>query len=711
MSIKVTPSVLVCVLLLSLRVAAQTQTPKPSPEPSPDVIRVNTELVQTDVMVFDKNKAFVGGLKSDQFELAVDGKTQPITFFDQVKTGSSREAQMHVNVESATPDSTKTVGTERPRTIVFFLDDLHLAPSSLERSRKMLQQFIDNEMNENDRVVIASSSGDLGFLQQFTDNKSMLRAAAQRLTHHPYKVGDMTDMTTPMTEYMALTIERKDDPGALAFYIDRCMQEGGVLINRKENCEVQIHSRARLILLQASSVILNTYAALESLMRSAAMYPGRKLVFFISDGFLLDTGPRNSDPRQKLSEITDAALRAGVVIYTIDARGLFSGQLDATNNVPFDRQNRLESVSLREGPASQDALNALAGDTGGRALRNQNYFDRWVNTILDETSQYYVLAWRPNGPDQTVRSFRNVSVRVMDHPEYTVRLARGVFNSGKPAPPKIETETPTPAKTHADLQKALTALNPKHEIPASLALVYLDTPEHGPVLTASVRLANDALSYEAGAGKPTATVDLAGVIVNDHGKSAGSFQTRLNINSLSNNEGGDASATIYNSRHPLPPGLYQVRVAARDLKSGRVGSVQQWIQIPDLSSRRLTLSSLLLGLQSVSAAGNTAQVQFSVNHHFAPDGNLGFMAFLYNADLSESSSKISYQARILKLGQEVAATRWMNISPAPEDRKRIICSGQIPLTGLASGQYTLELRMRDDFSKIVAAEQTRITIE
>ncbi len=69
----------------------------------------------------------------------------------------------------------------------------------------------------------------------------------------------------------------------------------------------------------------------------------------ISDGFLLDTGPRNSDPRGKLSQITDAALRAGVVIYTIDARGLFSGQLDATNNVPFDKQNRLESASLREG--------------------------------------------------------------------------------------------------------------------------------------------------------------------------------------------------------------------------------------------------------------------------------------------------------------------------------------------------------------------------
>jgi len=110
----------------------------------------------------------------------------------------------------------------------------------------------------------------------------------------------------------------------------------------------------------------------------------------------------------------------------------------------------------------------------------------------------------------------------------------------------------------------------------------------------------------------------------------------------------DDSATIYNSRHPLPPGLYQVRVAARDSKTGHVGSAQQWIQIPDLASHRLTLSSLLLGLQAVAATGggNAPQVQFSVDHHFARGANLGFMTFVYNADQSQSSPKISYQARI-----------------------------------------------------------------
>src|ERR1043166_1169086 len=91
------------------------------------------------------------------------------------------------------------VNENRERTIVFFIDDLHLSLDSLARTRKTLAHFIDNEMNENERVAIASTSGDIGFLQQFTDYKLVLRAAAGRLTHHPYNVRDMTDSRTPMT--------------------------------------------------------------------------------------------------------------------------------------------------------------------------------------------------------------------------------------------------------------------------------------------------------------------------------------------------------------------------------------------------------------------------------------------------------------------------------------------------------------------------------
>lgn len=715
-----------CLLLMVLAAfilssEASGQTQKPTPSPPDDVIRINTDLVQTDVMVFDKTGRFVDGLQRDQFELNVDGKPQAISSFEQIRAGSFKDrSRLIANGSAASPSSEKAaIDESRGRTIVFFIDDVHLSLDSLGRTRKTLTQFIDHEMNDNDRVAIASTSGDIGFLQQFTENKSVLHAAADRLTHHPYKVRDMSDVTTPMTEYMALTIERKDDPGVLEFYIDQCLQDAYPLRYSRAACEVQVKSRARLILLQAASVIMNTYDSLESLMRSSAQLPGRKLVFMISDGFLLDTGPRNSDPRGRLSQITDAALHTGIVIYTIDARGLFSGQLDATNNVPFDKQNRLESVSLREGTSAQDALNALAGDTGGRALRNTNYFDRWVNKILDETSQYYLLAWRPNKEEGTSTNFKHIEVRVINHPEYSVRLPRGFLKPiGSPASPRIAEEQ-TPAQTHRDLQQALTAPYPKAEVPLSLSVVFLDTPEHGPVVTASVRVSNQTLSYETTEGKPTATVDVVGVVLNDKGKPAGTFQTRLKISQTgSNTAEQNNSATIYNARVPLTPGLYQVRVASRDTKNGQLGSARQWVQIPDLSLHRLTLSSLLLGLQPVKETGSgpssTAQVQFSVDHHFIRDSRLGFMAFIYNAargQQGKSLPDLSIQARILKMGQPLLTTPIRAVKIEPADPARIFCGGEIQLGSIPPGQYILEVTVSDQIAQTSASQQTRILVE
>src|SRR4030095_11026771 len=102
-------------------------------------------LVQTDVMVFDKKGSFVTGLKPEQFELIVEGKSQPITFFEQVRAGRAKEVQL-LSKEKAASDSS-TVNENRGRTIVFFIDDLHLSLDSLGRTRKVLSHFIETEVH------------------------------------------------------------------------------------------------------------------------------------------------------------------------------------------------------------------------------------------------------------------------------------------------------------------------------------------------------------------------------------------------------------------------------------------------------------------------------------------------------------------------------------------------------------------------------------
>src|SRR5437588_12999533 len=121
-----------CVLVFAAPFAAQTKPQKPAEEQD-DVVRVNTELVQTDVMVFDKQGHFVDGLKSDQFALKIDNKPTSISFFERVT--SAKESTARNPTTASRSESTSHPGPEivRGRTVIFFVDDLHLAPDSLVR--------------------------------------------------------------------------------------------------------------------------------------------------------------------------------------------------------------------------------------------------------------------------------------------------------------------------------------------------------------------------------------------------------------------------------------------------------------------------------------------------------------------------------------------------------------------------------------------------
>ncbi len=554
-----------------------------------DVVRITTELVQAGVTVLDKQGRLVNGLKKEDFELRVDGRIVPILFFENIVAGSQRDRLTRVKGNDSAPSKNSPVEVSfRQRTIIFFLDDRHLSLGSLGRTRKTLSEFIDKEMGQNDLVAIASASGQIGFLQQFTDNKEVLRAAVERLNHVPYVVTDYAGRPgSRMTEYMALTIERKDDSNVFEFFVQDCLRTAPRGVSRQDrasirrHCEIEVQNRARQLVVQAGAVTHGTYYSLETLLRSAERMPGSKLAFFFSDGFLADAGPRGPVGSDQLGRLTDQARRAGVVLYTIDARGLMSGALDASGNVPMDPDGRLEAANAREIAASQDALNALAVDTGGRALRNQNTFDRFINEAVAETSRYYLIAWRPEGADEKSEKFKKIQIAVVGHPELTVHAARGFFssraanNSGsttaKTTTVPEEKNAKPESKTDTDLRAALNDSASTHALPLQLSLIYLDTPANGPVLTASVQAPTEFLSYGT-EGRDPAQLSVAGVVLNDQGKRVTGFKTELKVNPASSSDTTPASSNvIYNYRSPLKPGIYQVRVAASDDRRGHSG--------------------------------------------------------------------------------------------------------------------------------------------
>jgi VWFA-related protein len=713
-----------------------SQTPESNRQDQTEVLRVYTELVQTDVMVVDRQGNFVNGLKREDFELRIDGKPKPIEFFEKVTAGSvNEESQLAAARGSAPrPANNRVAGPvplDRGRPIFFYIDDLHLDLPGLNATRKLITRFIDREMGQNDQAEIASANGQIGFLQQLTDNKAALRAALERLKLRPYSVRDFE--RPAMTEYQALLITHYDRDTS-SYFIEQTIRENPGMT--RDSAEALVNGRAHTLVDQGSYVTTNTLAGLEGLVKSANKLPGRKLVFFISGGFLLDE--LNSDSRYRLQKITSAAARSGIVIYSLDARGLVASLIDASSDSQFDPSGRLLRAGIGELSATQDAMNALAADTGGKATLNTNALEPGLTRALRETSVYYLLAWKPDQQTQLTSKFRRIEVKVIGKPNLTVQVRRGFFDK-EPEAPRAKQTKAKPSTTPKDIDKepvnpALTELHkemlapyPNREIPVSLSLTYLNTPNRGLMLTALMQVPNEFLSFQPADGKQKAAVTVAGTVFDDRGNAGASFDERITIDAPSVEAAKGARDLMYGYPVYLGPGLYQVRVGVRDDNTGRAGTANSWIEIPNLSTGQMAMSSLLVGVRTSPAISNasattkgattkalTESVGLSISHNFSPDGYLRFLVFVYNAALAPVDSKpdLAVQVQVVRDGQPVVTTalRKVSIEEIP-DLNRIPYAAEVSLSGLPVGRYLLQVTVVDRIAKKSASQQTHFEIQ
>jgi len=713
----------------------------------PDVVRVNTSLVQTDVMVFDKQGGFVDGLKRDQFVLKVDGQTRDISFFERVVAGSrNEEAQLAAArgnpVNGQRPASTGAIPLDRGRTVFFFIDDMHMSIGSMKQVKLMLERFIDREMGQNDEAAISSPSGQIGFLQQLTDDKLVLKAAVARLKAKDFKNNDWE--SPPMSEYQAMSIEGLNDD-VFTFFVDDLIRRNP--FTPRGVAEEMVHARASAIVQRSIYVATSMLAPFKSLITTMAPLPGRKLVFFVSDGLPLN--PRNSDSYERMKDVTSAAAAAGVVIYAIDARGLTPGMTDASTEGTFDPSGRLTRSAGGELVAAQTALTALAVDTGGRAFFNSNALASAVTTSLKETSNYYLLAWRPESGEQRPAKAHRIEVSVNGRPELVVRFRRA-FGEVSPSSATNKPGEGRPKLPGDLIREAIRATYPRADLPVAVSLHFLDVAQHGGTLTASVKASTRSLVFEKQATQTVAILDIGGAVFTDQGTPVSSFNRRLTIKANS----GDASSRppdsiSYNHFCALKPGLYQVRVAAVDSKQLRVGSATRWIQIPDLGTKALTLSSLIVGERKAvsgepaaldasepgKAPDALSQVALNVDHHFSRSSHLRFLTFVYNAraaapgataptpapvpvaggtnSLPASSTTgpaishdLAVQVQVFRDNEPVITTPLRKIQlEGVSDLARLPYAAEITLDTLAPGRYVLLVTIIDRLAKASASQR------
>ena len=294
------------------------------------------------------------------------------------------------------------------------------------------------------------------------------------------------------------------------------------------------------------------------------------------------------------------------------------------------------------------------------------------------------------------------SSRIANRPELTVRAPRGYVEgptTAAVASAAVPEKTPAnhaAGSTDPELRDALADYVPSRGLPTALSLTFLNTPKNEMLLTSSIQVASNALDYGSERKQP-ATIKLAGVILNDKGKIAGSFKNQLSVNPI--DDPSDAAAVIYNDRTALAPGIYQVRVAARDEKSGHVGSAMQWIVIPNLATHQLTTSSVLLGGQVLENKSATAQVQLSVDHRFVRSSRLGYWIFAYNARRDGAGApSLIVQSQVLRGGQVILSAPQRKLNSGSPDPDRIPFGEELSLKTLSPGKYDLRVMITDSIA-------------
>lgn len=557
---------LVIGLVFSQQSFAQVKTQTP-PD---DVISVKTELVQTDLTVVDKRGHFVDGLTANDFELRVDSKPQPLSFFEKVSAGSVDEekqltaARKGDKAALAKLQKTSASATDRGRVVFFFVDDLHLTSDGLTRARSVITHFVENKMTAKDRVAVVSTSGQIGFLQQLTDNKAVLREAISRLNskYNP----ETTASKVTISEVDANLVANQGDSGLFAYLMDATMKE---FQTTALNAYTIVTNRVHQINAQSRIAELDTLSRLESFMRSTTPLKGRKLLFFISDGFVVDA--KRSNGSDVMRRVANEAARNGVVIYSLGTRAnTFGSGIDVSKNDYPDFSPRTAGRSLAESKMPQAPLETLAEETGGRSYLNASGLDDGVVEALAESSAYYLLAWRPDSENQRTGKSQ-IKVVVKGRPDLRVRMRRHFFGFREST--KAQATAPTPN----DLRIALASLYPRRDLPAGVAASFVNTADKGTVLNVSMQIDGNFLSFEE-SGKQQAIVDVLGVAIDDRGKFS-TFSQKLDIPREVVFAKDDHSIK-WNQALSLPSGLYQVRIAVRDRQNGRTGSAMTWIEIP-----------------------------------------------------------------------------------------------------------------------------------
>jgi len=717
MGLRGSPASLAC-LLAVLAGAGPAQAQAPDAAQPELIVPASVEVVRLEVVVSEKRGRPRAGLRREDFALLEDGKPQPIVQFHAFTRPAPGPPAAVPPVAAEEEEATDALLPARY--VVLVIDDLHMEFESLSRVRKALERFLREDLRPEDQVALVTTSGASALSQEFTSDRGVLRQVLSRLSAQGRRP-ERSDVPY-ISEYQAELIEN-GDPMALDAAVQEVLQPG--LFDDPEWAADVARRKARQILTEAVYNARLTLEALESLCRGLSGLSGRKALFLVSDGFMTGLSALSSTSFD-LRRIADAGTRAGVVVYSLDASGVRSAPLGAgaasLRRPAPSTLGLVEAMRQRSEDATRHAMHALAADTGGFLSESSNNLRAGLREMLADTETYYVLAYEPTNTKHD-GGFRRIEVRLPGQRGVEVRTRSGYFAPDDRRPGEVaggaEAEGRRAEQRRAEMRTALGSLAPLTGIPVRLSadFVSLDGAATQVVVSGSVDVA--ALPFVRLRDRRQSTVEAVALVHDEAGDVAATLPTERSAMDLSDADYEQLrrGGLPYQKAVALKPGRYQVRLAAREDATGMLGSAWRRIEVPDLASGRLTLSSLFL-LKDAPASGAAASpdgapalVSVQNRARFEREQSLYVQLYAYNPKRGESGAiDLVSQAEVLRDGS-VLGTAAPEPMPEGEPGGPVPHVSRIRLRPFETGDYELRVTVTDRHAGAMASRTIPFTVE
>ena len=656
--------------------------PALSSQQSDYIFHAQTDLVLVNVTVRDKNGNFVRNLKPGDFTVLEDNKPQKVVSFDientdAVATQEVAQANPLPEETAAKPTSTQSLASvvnefKDRRLIVLLFDLSAMEPDEIDRAITSAVRYVDTQMAPADLVAIVSLGSSLLVNQDFTTDHDLLKK--ELLAFNTGSGQGFEEGSTGSTEGTPDTAQpfTVDDTEYNIFNTDRRLE------------------------------------ALRSVAERLSHVQQKKSLIYFSSG-MDRTGIEN---QSELRAATNAAVRANLAIYTMDMRGL---QAIVAGG---EAQNAsLRGVSAYSGQSMMNALNSnfttqetlvtLASDTGGRAFLDSNDFGKIFKSVQDDSSTYYMLGYHSTNPARDGR-YRHITVKV-NVPGVKVDYRRGYY-----AP--ADYQHSTKEDKERQLEEQLASELPATDLPLYLGAAYFRLDGNRFSVPISLVVPGSQIPFVRSSDRDKATLDVIGVVTDKDSRPMTTIRDTVKL-AVDTADNVTKKNVQYNTALTLTSGRYHLKFVVRENQTGRMGSFETDLDVPDLRAQPLKISSIVLANQlQVAKKISTPnplirdgqEIIPNITHVFSTAQHLLLYYEVYDpgrsvapefseAAQARSSIHLLTNVAFFRGKTKVFESSLVELTDLnARDRKAGVFQLDLPLSPLKPGFYTCQINVIDD---------------